>query len=74
MTIPSDLPTPPAQPTPADKSALPAKPAEVAKPAARPLPPPMKGWRNYPGNNQLKIKPNRSPATRFIQARRAPGK
>jgi hypothetical protein len=68
MTIPAD------QPQPAAAPAVPTQPVEVAKPAARPVPPPMKGWRNYPGNQNLKIKPNRSPATRFIQARRAPGK
>ncbi len=72
MTTPSDQPTPPAEP--ADQPSIAPKPVEVAKPAARPMPPPMKGWRNYSGNANQKIKPNRSPATRFIQARRAPGK
>jgi len=47
---------------------------ETPKPVAKPMLPPQKGWRNYPGNQNMKIKPNRSPAQRFIQARRAPGK
>ena len=64
--------------TPADQSASPVPPAAPTalpvKPVAKPMPVPMKGWRNYSGNDQQKFKPVRSPATRFIQARRAPGK
>jgi len=68
MTSPSDQPTPAVQPV------VPPTPVETPKPVAKSMPVPQKGWRNYPGNQNMKIKPNRSPAQRFIQARRAPGK
>ncbi len=58
--------------TPEEQPKIEAKPAPAAPPKVPPVP--MKGWRNYGGQDQHKFKPTRSAAVRFIQARRAPGK